>query len=76
MQVINLTAAECRTLANEHRARANCPGISAKRVTLHSNIARSYAGLASQLQMLADDVAQDFPKGWILFHITRHDSRS
>ena len=53
-----ITAAECRRLAADHRAQASVAGISPKRATMLANIARSFAGLASQLEMLADDVAQ------------------
>jgi len=53
-----ITAAECRGLAAHHRAQASEVGISRKRATVLANIAHSFAGLASQLEMLADDVAQ------------------
>jgi hypothetical protein len=69
MQTVTLTAAQCRRLADEHKARAKVPGLSLKRVSLHTNIARSFSGLASQLEMLAEDVARDYPKGWTLLHI-------
>jgi len=69
MQTVTLTAAQCRQLADEHKARAKVPGLSLKRVSLHTNIARSFSGLASQLEMLAEDVTRDYPKGWTLLHI-------
>jgi len=52
------TPAQCREFADHHKARARDPGISQKRATLFANIARSFSGLASQLEMLADDIAQ------------------
>jgi hypothetical protein len=69
MQTVTLTAAQCRQLAGEHKARAKVTGLSLKRVSLHTNIARSFSGLASQLEMLAEDVTRDCPKGWTLLHI-------
>ena len=51
----NLTAAQCRTFAERNKARAKQPGISIKRATVLMNIARTYSGLASQLEILAGD---------------------
>ena len=51
----NLTPAQCRTFAERNKARAKQPGISKKRATVLTNIARSYSGLASQLEILAGD---------------------
>jgi hypothetical protein len=50
----DLTAAQCRQLADSYKARAREAGISQKRATLLTNMARSFMGLASQLEMLAD----------------------
>ena len=58
LMIKGLTAAQCREFADHHKARARDPGISQKRATLLANIARSFSGLASQLEMLADDIAQ------------------
>jgi hypothetical protein len=49
----NLTAAQCRALAERHKARAKQPGTSKKRATVLMNIARTYIGLASQLEISA-----------------------
>ena len=49
MQTVTLTAAQCLRLADEHKARAKVPSLSLKQVSLHTNIARSFSGLASQL---------------------------
>jgi hypothetical protein len=51
----NLTTAQCRTFAERNKARAKQPGISKKRATVLTNIARTYSGLASQLEILAGD---------------------
>jgi hypothetical protein len=51
----NLTAAQCRTLAELNKARAKEPGISKKRAAVLMNIARTYTGLASQLDILVGD---------------------
>jgi hypothetical protein len=53
-----LTAVQRREFADQHKARARDPGISQKGATLLTNIARSFSGLASQLEMLAIDVAE------------------
>jgi len=58
MQNRAITAAQCRLLASDHNAGAKEPGISQKRASLLKNIARSFTGLASQLEMLAVDVAE------------------
>jgi hypothetical protein len=59
----DLTAAQCREFADHHKARARDPGISQKRATLFANIARSFSGLASQLESLEIDVAEEFRAG-------------
>jgi hypothetical protein len=51
----NLTAAQCRKFAARNKARAKQPGISKKRATVLMNISRTYSGLASQLEILADE---------------------
>jgi len=51
----NLTAAQCRTFAERNKARAKQLGISKKQATVLTNIARTYSGLASQLEILAGD---------------------
>jgi hypothetical protein len=53
-----ITAAQCRQLATDHNARAKQAGISQKRTTLLTSIARSLTGLANQLEMLAADVGE------------------
>jgi hypothetical protein len=55
----NVTAAQCRQLAKSHKAQSRVVGISRKRVVLLSNISRSFNGLASQLEMLAADEAEN-----------------
>jgi|tagenome__1003787_1003787.scaffolds.fasta_scaffold20161514_1 hypothetical protein len=51
----NLTPAQCRTLADRYKAEAKQAGISEKRAAVSMNIARTYSGLASQLEILAVD---------------------
>jgi hypothetical protein len=51
----NLTAAQCRAISDRHKAGAKQPGVSKKRATVLMNIARTYSGLASQLEILAGD---------------------
>ena len=58
LMIKGLAAAQCREFAEHHKAQAKDPGISQKRATLFANIARSFNALASQLEMLADDIAQ------------------
>ena len=48
-----LTAAQCQTLARECKSMSQAPNISEDVAFILKNIARSYAGLASQLDMLA-----------------------
>ena len=48
-----LTAAQCQELANDYKSLSQLPGISTDRVFILKNIARSLAGLASQLDRLA-----------------------
>jgi hypothetical protein len=50
-----VTATECRELAKSYRSQASDPDLSARRATLLRNIAHSFSGLASQLDMLIDD---------------------
>jgi hypothetical protein len=53
-----ITAAQCRQLADNHNAIAKQTGLSSKRKSLLTNIARSLSGLASQLEMLDADMAE------------------
>jgi hypothetical protein len=53
-----VTPAQCRQLAGNYKDRAREVGISQRRATLLTNIARSFSGLANQLEMLADDVGE------------------
>ena len=48
-----LTAAQCQELANLYKSLSKLPGISTDRAFILKNIARSLAGLASQLDRLA-----------------------
>ena len=48
-----LTAAQCQELANHYKSLSQLPGISTDRAFILKNIARSLAGLASQLDRLA-----------------------
>ena len=57
--VVCVTAAQCRDLADDHKGRAREAGISQKRAVLLTNIARSFSGLASQLEILAVDMAEE-----------------
>jgi hypothetical protein len=54
-----MTAAKARKLASEYRARSMETGISQKRTSLLTNISRTFSGLASQLEMLEADVAEE-----------------
>ena len=56
-----MTAAECRELASEYKAQARQAGISQRRATLLVNISHSFSGLASQLDILADDMKAEKP---------------
>jgi hypothetical protein len=47
------TAAQCRELANHYKALSQTPGVSTDRAFILKNIARSLAGLASQMDRLA-----------------------
>jgi hypothetical protein len=64
--VVCVTAAQCRDLADDHKGRAREAGISQKRAVLLTNIARSFSGLASQLEILAVDMAEEAHKGYAL----------
>ena len=48
-----LTAAQCQELGNHYKSLSRLPGISTDRAFILKNIARSLAGLASQLDRLA-----------------------
>jgi plasmid stabilization system protein ParE len=48
-----LTPAECQALANEYKSLARQPDISRERAAMLTNIARSFTGLATQLDRLA-----------------------
>jgi len=48
-----LTPAQCQELANHYKSLSQLPGISTDRAFILKNIARSLAGLASQLDRLA-----------------------
>jgi hypothetical protein len=48
-----MTAVECQELANHYKALAREASISDDRAFILKNIARSFAGLASQLDRLA-----------------------
>lgn len=49
-----LTASQCLELAARYKVSAREPGISQRRATVLTNIARSYSALANQLEILAD----------------------
>jgi len=55
---VHVTSAQCRQLAGDYKNQAREVGISQRRATLLTNIARSFSGLANQLEMLAVDVAE------------------
>jgi hypothetical protein len=48
-----MTAAQCQELAHHYKALSQRPDISRDRAFILKNIARSFAGLASQLDRLA-----------------------
>ncbi|TFV75065.1 hypothetical protein E4K64_15165 [Bradyrhizobium frederickii] len=48
-----ITAAACQEAAERYKALSTNPGISASRASLLKNIAKSFAGLATQLDRLA-----------------------
>ena len=48
-----LTPAECQALANEYRSLARQSDISSERAAMLTNIARSFTGLATQLDRLS-----------------------
>jgi hypothetical protein len=54
-----LSASQCREFADHPKARARELGISQKRARILANIARSFSGLASQLEILERDVAEE-----------------
>ena len=56
---VYMTAAQYREFAEDYKARSKEAGISQKRATLLANLARSFSGIASQLEMLAADVAEE-----------------
>ncbi|WP_426610173.1 hypothetical protein [Bradyrhizobium sp. McL0616] len=53
------TAAECRILASAFKLKATEAGVPARTATLMKNISRSFSGLASQLEMLADTPSRE-----------------
>ena len=54
-----LTAAQCETLASKYRELSQAQNISKNRAGILKNIARSYAGLASQLDRLAANIREE-----------------
>ncbi len=54
-----LTAAECQALADEYRSRARQPEISKECAAMLTNIARSFAGLGTQLDRLSAYMRDD-----------------
>jgi len=54
-----MTSGECRKLALSFRDRACEAQISAKKATILKNVARSYSGLAHQLEMLDSCVREE-----------------
>jgi len=54
-----LTAAQCQAFAQQYKGMSLVPDISKDRAFLLKNIARSFAGLASQLDMLAAKVRDE-----------------
>ena len=54
-----MPAAEYRSIASAYKAKASEPGISPRRVSLLTNISRSFIGLATQLDMLAADMSEE-----------------
>ena len=53
LEFCSMTAEKCQELANQYKAMARSADLSEGRAVLLKNIARSYAGLASQLDRLA-----------------------
>jgi hypothetical protein len=51
-----LTAAECRAFAGAFKSKAAKPGLPIRTATIMKNISRSFAGLASQLELLTDTI--------------------
>ena len=56
---MSTTAAQCRQLAESYKFCAREAGISPKRANLLTNVARSYSGLASQLEILATELTEN-----------------
>jgi hypothetical protein len=54
-----LTAAQCQAFASQYKAMSEAPQISEKRAMTLRNIARSFTGLATQLDRLAADIRDD-----------------
>jgi hypothetical protein len=48
-----VTAEQCRDLAAQYKAMGRAPGVSRDRAFILKNIARTFAGAATQLDMLA-----------------------
>jgi hypothetical protein len=54
-----LNAVQCRRLAKEYKDRASEPDVSKDSAFIMRNIARSFMGLASQLDMLAAKMREE-----------------
>jgi hypothetical protein len=54
-----LDASHCRKLAREYKELAREPGVSRDRAVIMSNVARTLAGLATQLDMLAAKIRDE-----------------
>jgi hypothetical protein len=54
-----LNATQCRKFAEEYKSRAREPGISRDSAFIMNNIARSLAGLATQLDLLAAKMREE-----------------
>ncbi|MFB9265030.1 hypothetical protein ACFFWD_18025 [Bradyrhizobium erythrophlei] len=58
-----LTAAECRALAAKYKSMAQRPDASEDRAAITRNIARTFTGLASQLDRLAANIRDEARSG-------------
>jgi hypothetical protein len=54
-----VTAAQCQTLASQYKAMAQATLVSESRALMLKNIARSFTGLATQLDRLAANIRDD-----------------
>jgi hypothetical protein len=54
-----LTAAQCQALASQYKVMAEVPHISEKRALTLRNIARSFTGLATQLDRLEANIRDE-----------------